>query len=927
MSKTSKHLATWLLTLVSLVIITGMGLYAFRVPLMASLISHQLREQNIPMPSLSAVDISLNSLLLRDLTIGAAKELRADKIHVSWHLRDLLAGTVSSVEMSGLQMALDLSGKQPLLGSLQPLLSSTGENSDPIRLPAISLRDSVIHVRSAWSDAVIALSGNLNQTESGTFFIDLDGEITSPAGQAKSTLAATLDTQGNLQGKMTVAEGRLSLPKAQISSFTGDAAFMLVARRPQHISAEFMLTDIHLPGSGQGAQSSEQIFEQARFGLHTDESNAQLTGKLLASADTLVAELNVTARHYLDAPDIDLVFNADGPVRHYPWQLLGLVQPSAGSVVLAMKISGRTPPFQEFHHDGLNGLSWLQRSMLTGQAQLELQALSFPQKVTNLNGKLGLDVAVAQGSGKVDLRADADRLTAGQLTVRQASIVLPMQIHFDYDAWRMALQKVGRATLDAIDPVHAVSLKKPLNLSISQADIDLVKKPQGLVLKHHLAAAAATFTLLVEQEEAQAVEARIDPGKITLSGELVAGEKYQGQGAIRDMSLTLPQLHLQLTNIAAALQLGTETGKIADFTIGQLHHQTSTPYFAPLSVSGSIQSVQGQSSVYAMDVAGGTPGLHYLTLTGKLALDRGDGMLRVAITPLTFAVGGLQPKTLLPALAQLEDVSGMVSARAQLEWSRKGMRSSGVVDLDRVSFVHPTTQISNLSATLSVNDLSSPRSPPQQTLTIQRIDPGIPLESLAVSYQIEGSPPRIVIEKAGLFLLGGKVSLGPAIIDPASARNDLVIRVDDIDLEVLFNQIQVEGLTGNGRVSGSIPITFEGSQVTIRNSHLMAEAPGVLHFQSDKASQLLAGAGKEMDWLLQALQDFHYSELSLKLDKSAAHDLVATLSLLGNNPNIKQGQMFRLNLNLESNIGEILQAIGQGYKLSSEVLRDLFRLH
>jgi hypothetical protein len=151
--------------------------------------------------------------------------------------------------------------------------------------------------------------------------------------------------------------------------------------------------------------------------------------------------------------------------------------------------------------------------------------------------------------------------------------------------------------------------------------------------------------------------------------------------------------------------------------------------------------------------------------------------------------------------------------------------------------------------------------------------------------------------------------------------------VDDIDLEVLFDQIQVEGLTGNGRVSGSIPITFEGSQITIRNSHLVAEAPGVLHFQSDKASQLLAGAGKEMDWLLQALQDFHYSELSLELDKSAAHDLVATLSLLGNNPNVKEGQMFRLNLNLESNIGEILQAIGQGYRLSSEVLRDLFRLH
>lgn len=82
-----------------------------------------------------------------------------------------------------------------------------------------------------------------------------------------------------------------------------------------------------------------------------------------------------------------------------------------------------------------------------------------------------------------------------------------------------------------------------------------------------------------------------------------------------------------------------------------------------------------------------------------------------------------------------------------------------------------------------------------------------------------------------------------------------------------------------------------------------------------------------MNLLLQALQNFHYSELSLHLDKSVTHDLVVKLSLLGNNPDVKDGRAFRLNINLETDIGKILQTINQGYNLSHEILQGSFRMH
>ena len=161
----------------------------------------------------------------------------------------------------------------------------------------------------------------------------------------------------------------------------------------------------------------------------------------------------------------------------------------------------------------------------------------------------------------------------------------------------------------------------------------------------------------------------------------------------------------------------------------------------------------------------------------------------------------------------------------------------------------------------------------------------------------------------------------PTIIDPAMARSDTLIRISNIDLESFFNLIKVDGLTGSGRLDGQIPLTLKENQVTITRGHLAARAPGVLRFQSEKASQLLASAGKEMNLLLRAAQDFHYTELSMDLDKAVTHDLVAKLSLLGNNPEVKGGRAFRLNITLETDIDKMLQTINRGYNLSHETLR------
>lgn len=1052
-----KRLGFLLLALLGLVIVAGLSLYAFRQPVLETLINHQLRKHNIPVRSLSVADASLNTLILHELSFGPEAELSADTIFASWKLEDLFAGELATIEISGLQFDLDLSGDSPSLRSLQQLIPATEENTAAQKLPPISLRDSTINLHTPIGDFSLKVDGDIHQDPSGTQSTRLAFEISGPSGRTKGKLSATMEPNGTIQGKVTLSEGSLNLPETEISAFTGDASFKLVDMLPQQISADLILFDVNLPISG----LEEKAFEQARLSLQIEGPNARIKGDLLAADNKLTVLFDTTVHDYLREPAIDLDINAHGTAGSYIWKLFDLPQPSNGSVAFSMRANGQTPSFQEARR---NRLSWLQHSSLTGQANLALQALGYTRKISGLNGKLALSTEFSNGSGKViltddalfdvsslnplwlksfdipaelgkhftqggrlrisgnndkpahisltrhangaelnvaasanisttkaqadvkgrlqaildkrnkltafklsdievqtagisyadtvvdrmrltgiiqglpeswigklDLEANAQRLHAGPLAAHQANVALPIQVEFDHDIWHINLRKPGTVTLGKLESVDSVRLQGPLSLSLSQVDIRLEQNKGGLTLKHQIAVTPTNFTILAGRDEAPPIEAQIRPGTITIRGEFDTDGKYHGQGVISAAGLTLPQSQIQLDNITSTINLGpAEIDRLADFTVGRLQHTASAPYFAPHSISGSVhvKTVSNKPVLYSVNAIGGIPGAQYLTLNGEHALDSGVGNLKLTIDPLNFSPGGLQPVELFPYLALVKDVSGKVSASTQLKWSKEGIsNSNGVLDLQNVSFKQNDTTISDLNATLQLADLLSPKSPPQQKLTIRHINLGVPMENLAVSYQIKATvPPRIAIEEASISLIGGLMSLGPTVIDPNSSSTEMVILVDNLDLGDLFGLIQVEGLTGNGRLAGSIPIILDGKLVAIQHGNLAAKTPGILRFKSEKASQLLSGAGKEMNLLLQALQEFHYSELTLKLDKSAKNDLVATFSLLGSNPNVRNGQLFRLNINLESNIGKILDSIGQGYRLSNETLRNVFSL-
>ena len=1046
-----KYAPTFLKLLAGMLFLAGLGLYLFRVSLMDSLLIDQLTRLGVPMNSVTVKEVSLNELELRKLSLGAANELRADKIKATWTLPGLFEGELQTVEISGLQLLLDLTGKNPPLGSLQKLIGNEGDTENN-KLPQVSLLDAKVDLHTTFGNFTVNLNGDVKQGPSDKTLIAVNFETTAEPGHVIADLTATLEAGGKLQGVLTVSEAALSLPDLNISEIRGKSSFEWKDNQPQAISADFVLSHIGLPGCG----PPDEAFEQGVITLQMNETDARMKGELLAAEHASELAFTVALNDYRHQPDIVADVTADVNADSVIWCLTGLSQPDKGSASLTVRADGKTPALRTA---GDNWRSWLQHSTLQGQGILRLDGLDFAQKIADLNGdveikteltdglgkltlaedssieasgldpdwveRLGIPSALLtelkqdtklriksrgensanvtigmiadgtqmdlatdlefivdraradisaqaevtisrqnqvtafklgevnvissgfkyagntidkltlsgnlQGStntwaGELNLAAEAKRFHLEQLDARKISVTLPMQVNFKQQGGQLSLREPGQMTIAKLAPFKAFRVKGPLKLHLPRSDIRFAWGSKSLSLENQITLQPGSFTLLVNRNEAPALEMDIRPGKILHKGKMESTGQFYGKSTISAAGITLPQYQIQLEQITTTIRHGeSDKRQLADFRIDRLQHLALKPYFAPISLAGNVKLRRKRLFINAL---GGIPGKRYLKLTAVHGLDTGEGNLKLDVPPVTFSPGELQPVALFPDLATLESVSGSASASSHVGWLKQGIKSGAEINVQNLSFALNGTTVSDLSAALQLTDLLSPKSLPQQKITIRRIDPGVPLENMEIIFKIQGTDSaQLAIDKGQLSMIGGMLSIGPTVIDPLSSSTNVVLQVADLDLEALFKQIDVDGLAGDGRLDGSIPLTLSDNSVSIQDGVLAATKPGILRLKSEKVSKLLAGSADDVDLLLQALTEFHYTELTVKLNNSTNNDLQTTLSLLGNNPKVLEGRPFRLNINLESNISDILKALGQAYGVSSKALQRAFRLH
>lgn len=881
----------------------------FRAPLATRLATAYLENQGIAVRALTVARLDANGVTLHDVALGEHDELTVARLEAgtAW---DGPSVALATLRIEGLRLAVDLTGTAPALGSLQPALerltqsgsalsAGPAEESDSApTLPQIIIEDGTLQFASAVGPLTATLNGSL-AADGGRFDLVLPGE----AEHLAVTAGARRDA-GATDGAFAVElSGELR---------TAGALVRLLALPGPAVTAGTLVVEAAGEATSDGSRVTLQG-DAVLAGVALADGTAGISAHLPLAAEVVGNRLRLTLREdaalRVEQPSRDSLRGLGVPDDLLPLLASGLnlTLASGGELPFSLAATPVWPPRQV-------------EIAVAAQAASDQGLTLFARS----EGAAALSESLAPVAydATLEARAEAEHLSLGGREARGLAATLPLALRYGAEGLHLELERPGALNIRQFGAGAPLRLQNPLSLAVEELVVDADPAAAGYRYRLRAAEERAALTITAG-DEAVPVTARTL--RVALSGSFAPEAGHDADLELRFGGLTLPSYDLaaEAAQVTVALDQALRPST-SRFSLGPLQVGGEEPVIAPLAFAGNLKRVgEGYDIVGVLSLAGSQA---LADLTGRYH-DNGRAQLEVTSRLLSFTPEGLQPAALSPLLAGLEDVKGTITASARLAWPRVPASESGRLSLANLSFTSGGTRIDGLDLALELDSLLPLASAAGQRLSIRTLEAGVPVEGIELLFSLDQEPrPQLSVEDGGFLLGGARWRIEATVLDPAAKRNDVTLTTEALDLATFFELIGVEGLSGSGRLIGSLPIAFAGSDVIIENGQFNALEPGRLSIRFAALRSALAGSGEVVEAAVKALEDFHYEELTLSIAKTAANDATVKLSTLGQNPAVMDGQPFRFNINLESNLTSVLQALSQGYSLSDDALRRAWRL-
>lgn len=152
---------------------------------------------------------------------------------------------------------------------------------------------------------------------------------------------------------------------------------------------------------------------------------------------------------------------------------------------------------------------------------------------------------------------------------------------------------------------------------------------------------------------------------------------------------------------------------------------------------------------------------------------------------------------------------------------------------------------------------------------------------------------------------GGKINVQPfsaLLFDTKPVL--LELKLENVSLNSLMQQATGNRATATGLLSGVLPVTVarDGS-FTVQKGNLKTAEVGTIILPPD----VIPGEHPQVEVVREILKNFHYTDFSLSVDSKDPKKLSMLLSLKGNNPDVYNGRMVNLNVNLAGDLLDLLQ--------------------
>lgn len=282
---------------------------------------------------------------------------------------------------------------------------------------------------------------------------------------------------------------------------------------------------------------------------------------------------------------------------------------------------------------------------------------------------------------------------------------------------------------------------------------------------------------------------------------------------------------------------------------------------------------------------------------------------------LFFLAGNpLQVGPFWPELLTLQ--KGKASGKGQLEFDLGSMaltKQQTELVLRDLSGIYDRTVFNGLTTKLTLFSEGAAWTVQTDDLRLQQVNHGLLFGPVDLQAVYKTKAPdwltgQLDLKQLQLTLFGGQVRASQQKID-LSKDAKVLLQLDKLQLAELLKQHPSADMTGQGTLSGTLPLSIEQGKLTVAQGSVAALEPGgKIAYQSEKA-QAMAASNQGMKIVMQALQNFHFSVLSAGVSYSKEGQLLLALKLEGSNPDFEKGRAVNFSINLEENLPAMITSL------------------
>jgi hypothetical protein len=835
------------------------------------------------------IRVGLNGLDLTGLAIGRAADQRIRRLRVDYRISELLRGRIAQVSIEGVTLRgrVDQDGLR-----LQGLGAMAGDDDEPTELPALPLPDRIlardvrIELATPLGLLMVPLEAELHPEQDrdrAVFTLRAEhAELAAPAGELRADLRIEgempLDPQAfareiTASGRMQLRAEDLAVPEVATGiDGAGELAFVL--ERGQ-LDVSLSGTRVELEAIAPAWDTVAELLPppwQVDLAGPTGISASFRDENILLKGSGHLA-LTTAGPHLSAALTATVDLDSNRRVRE-------LVVPDAEIDLRDLRWADLRLDRASIRTEGAGSLEEWQ-----GNLDLDLAGAGAPWPGVMLedgSARAGLDVRFA--GGRLDLIArEQGALQAAALSWGDDLRVNGLEVRLQPSSTPLLSAKVGNG---------AIEWQQRFDASLPASDLRL---------------AAAEPPLRVEAELLQ----------VELAGD--ADGLGGGRVVLRGGAVQWPAHQLRASGIGAEAHLsggGLAPGRPVPIAVAAIAHDGAPAWFAPLSLQGSLRP-EGDRITFEARASQGT-GAVAMNLRGQHDLASAEGRAEVDLPPVDLAPGQLQPRQLSPWLGEMmQDVSGRLALDGSIGWGAGDLRADLALLVEGLAFGSGPARFEQVNGVIALDRLAPPSTPPGQQLAIGLVNIGLPLTNGLLTFDLE--PGQLLVEQLRWEFAQGRIRAAPFTIGSEGMQFSTTLTAERLQLNQIFALAQLDGLTGEGTMHGTLPITVSGSEATITGGELVSDRPGWVRYRPDEAPAALQKGGENVNLLLQALENFRYEELRLTINGRTDGDMDVGLHLAGANPDLYGGHPIEFNLNLEGALADVVRAGLTGYQIPERI--------